>query len=83
MNSRWKYTTAYNDINQQLHNVKIFIEKDMNMLDGLTMRETTFLRWKIKEIEQMITHGADTEEEEDSEEEEEEEKDLIDLDDVQ
>ena len=68
--SRWTHTESYNEIYSRLNTVKEYIEKNETILDSLTMREKTFLRWQIEAIRELVFHGADTEEEEEEEIEE-------------
>lgn len=74
MSSRRGHTDAYEGIRKEVETLKNFIQDDIEMLDYLTRREQLFLKWQLKEITELITHGADTEEEEEEGWEEEEEE---------
>lgn len=63
MMSQWRHSRAYNEINEKIDQVKAFIESDISMVEHLTMRERTFLKWNLYAVEDLIYHGADTEEE--------------------
>ena len=60
MTSRWCHSKTYNDINAKIDEVKTFIESNEVMLDHLTVREKTFLKWNLHSLEELIMHGIDT-----------------------
>jgi hypothetical protein len=59
----WTSTNVYGEIYHKLESLKGYLEDNEDALDRLTVREKTFLSWKIRAIEGMLFCTSDTEEE--------------------